>query len=295
MTTFVPWNSKPLEQWASQHARGKFVDLDGRKTHYIEKGQGDPLILIHGFNFDSHTWVSNIDALAGRFKVYALDLWGFGFSTRQPLEYGYRLFAEQVRLFMDMLDIERASLIGHSMGGGTAIVFSLHNRHRVDKLVLVDAAGMPIRLPIRSKLFQLPLVAEFLLGLNTNAIRRKNLSDYWIHNQELLTDSYFEKAVGFQKIEGSTETLLNILRRDFFGTLEEEIGQLGQTDVPILIVWGQNEALIPLQCGQEMHRLLRGSRLEIIENAGHLSNFDRPELFNKLALDFLTGEADQAG
>lgn len=74
MSKFIRWNSQPLDVWAGKYARGKFVDLGGRKTHYIEQGAGDPVILLHGFFYDSYLWAANIDVLAEKFKVYALDL-----------------------------------------------------------------------------------------------------------------------------------------------------------------------------------------------------------------------------
>ena len=83
MASFIPWDSQPLSEWAQKHARGKFIDLDGYQTHYIERGDGEPVILIHGFFYDSHMWDENIDALAEHYRVYALDLWGFGYSTRE--------------------------------------------------------------------------------------------------------------------------------------------------------------------------------------------------------------------
>ena len=291
MGNSVPWNSQPLDAWSDQYAEGKFIDLAGLRTHYLERGQGDPVLLIHGFNMDSHTWVKNVDQLAAHFKVYALDLWGLGFSTREPLDYGYALFADQIRLFMDALGIDAASLVGHSMGGGTSIVFSLSHRDRVKKLVLLDSTGIPNPLPFRAKIFKLPGVAEFLLALPTDRIRRMNLTDIWIHNRELLTDSYFEKLVRFQKIRGTSEALLTILRKDFFNTLSEEIRALGELEIPTLIIWGREDRSVPLRCGQEIQRLLKGSTLEIIDDAGHLANFDRPEVFNDLVISFLSEQA----
>jgi len=158
---------------------------------------------------------------------------------------------------------------------------------RVDRLVLVGSVGIPRRLPLRARLFMLPRIPELLMGLETDAIRRKNLRDYWIHNAELLTDEYFERASLHQKIEGSTRAALDILRRDFFNTLDEEIRALAELNIPALIVWGRHDRSVPLQSGQTMHHILRGSRLEILEDAGHLPNFERPELFNKMAVEFL--------
>ena len=163
MSDFVKWNSQPLHEWVKEFAEGDFIDLSGKSAHFVERGQGAPVLLIHGFNLDWHTWTRNIDALAAHFKVYAPDLWGQGYSTREPMDYGYALFSEQIRMFMDALGIEKASLVGHSMGGGTSIVFPLSHRERVEKLVLVDSTGIPNPLPFRSRIFRLPGVAEFLL------------------------------------------------------------------------------------------------------------------------------------
>jgi len=287
MSKFIRWNSQPLEVWASKYARGKFVDLDGRKTHYIEKGEGEPIILLHGFFYDSYLWAANIDVLAENFKVYALDLWGFGYSTRDPLNYDYQVYVNQVVQFMDSLGIQSASLVGQSMGGGTAILFCVQQRQRVNKLLLVDPAGVPNPLPLTVKFFNLPRISEFFFGLNTDTVRKKNLGNFLIHNKELITDSYFENVIRFHKIKGTTEVLLTILRKDFFNKLSYEICCLAQMEVPILLVWGKEDKAVPLRCGQEMHHLLKSSRLEIIDNAGHVPNFEQAEEFNQLAVDFL--------
>lgn len=285
MSKFIPWNSQPHEEWRKKYAKGAFIDLNGRKTHYLEKGDGPPLILLHGFNFDSYTWVANIDALAAEFKVYAPDHWGHGYSTRDRLDYGYPLYVEQLRRFMDALNIEKASLAGHSMGGGTAMFFALNNRTRVEKLVLVDATGYPQALPLRGKIFQLPYFSEFLLDLKSDAVRRKNIGDFWIYNKDLITNEYFEEATRFQKIKRTTEILLEILRKNFFFTLEDEIRQLGQMDIPALVILGRMDTTVHLETAKATHELLKGSRFEILDKAGHMSNYDQAEIFNSLVLE----------
>lgn len=288
MGEFIPWNSQALDVWADRHAEGRFVDLAGRRTHFVERGRGKPVVLIHGFNLDQHTWTKNIDLLAAHFKVYAPDLWGQGYSTRQRLAYGYDLFEEQIRLFMKALDIRKASLVGHSMGGGTSIVFALRNRDQVNKLVLLDSTGIPTQLPFRAKVFRLRGIAELLMSLPTDRIRRTNLEDVWIYDRDALTKEYFREFTHYQKIEGTTEALLSILRRDFFNTLEAEIRDLGHLDIPTLIVWGREDASVPVRNAEEMHRLIPGSRLELFDDAGHLANFDQADAFNELVVDFLS-------
>jgi len=287
MAEFVAWNSRDLEEWSAQHAAGKIIELAGRRTHYRQAGSGAPLILLHGFYYDSYLWAENIPALADHYTVYAPDLWGFGYSTREPLDYGYPLFAEQVRLFMDELGLERASLMGQSMGGGTAIHFTVTHPDRVEKLVLVDPAALPNPLPWKSRIFNLPGIGEFLSGLNTDLVRRRTLAEFWIHDRSRLTDSYFTEATRFQKIRGTTEVLHTILRRRFFDTLERDVEALDGLGIPVLIAWGKHDRAVPLACGEKMHRLLAGSRFEIFDDSGHLPNYEEAEAFNRLVLAFL--------
>lgn len=287
MNDYIPWNSQSLEVWRRKHAPGRTIELDGRSTHYLKAGGGETLILLHGFNMDHNTWASNFNALALEYTVYAVDLWGLGYSTREVADPGYALYCEQLLRFMDALEIESATLVGHSMGGGTAITFTIHYPERVRRLILVDSTGIPNNLPLRSKLFSLPGVGEFLTGINNDYFRRKNLKDIWFHEQERLTDEVFQQITRFQKIKGTSEILLDILRRDFFHTLDSEIDQLGELAVPILVVWGRHDASIPLEIGREMHRRLPGSSLKIIDNGGHMPNWDSPAEFNQALLDFI--------
>ena len=291
MSGFVPWDSQSLEDWARQHARGITIDLAGHRTHYIEKGEGPPLILLHGFFYDSYLWAENIDALSRHFTVYALDLWGCGYSTREPMEYGYALYAEQLRLFMDEMGISRASIAGQSMGAGTAIKFCVQHRNRVDRLVLVDAAAMPNPLPAMAKFFNLPGLGEFLLTRKTDLFRRTALKDVFIHDASKITDDYYDNVTRAHKIRGSVAVGFRIQRADFFDKLSDEVRSLGSLDVPVLLVWGREDKAIPLRCAQQMHALLPGSRLQILDKAGHVSNFEQADAFNRLAIDFLRASA----
>jgi pimeloyl-ACP methyl ester carboxylesterase len=287
MSHTIPWNSQPLDDWSAKHARGKFIELDGLSTHYIEKGAGAPVILLHGFFFDTNMWNKSIDVLAEKYKVYAIDLWGFGYSTREPLDYGYTLYRRQLLAFMDALGIEKASLIGQSMGAGTIMNFTIANRERVEKIVLVNAAGMPNRLPFMGRLANLPLVGEILLSMRGEFMRRMTLGNTFLHRKELITEELFANVTRFHQIEGTTNVMLTITRKDFFQTLQNEIQTLGTLDVPMLIVWGRQEKSIPLATGEKLHGILSSSQFEVLDQAGHCSNMDQPERFNELVLKFL--------
>jgi pimeloyl-ACP methyl ester carboxylesterase len=165
--------------------------------------------------------------------------------------------------------------------------FCVDYRDRVNKLLLVAPAGLPYRQSLSGRIFNLPGVGEFLLGLNTNFIRAKLLADLWIHNRNLVNDSYVENVTRFQKIRGSTGAMLAILRQQFFDKLAGAIDRLARMDVPTLLVWGREDKLLPLPVGQALQRKLAGARLEILDRAGHVPNYERADAFNRLALEFL--------
>ena len=288
MSDFVTWSSQPLAGWAGKYARGKFVDLDGLQTHYIEAGQGDPVILIHGFFYDTHSWDGNFQALAEHYRVFALDLWGFGYSTREDLDFGYPLYARQIDLFMEAMGLEKAVLIGQSMGGGAIVSYAVtYGSERINKVVLVDPAILPNKLPLMGRIGNLPLVGELLFSMNSDFMRRMTLGNTFIYNKDHITPEYFEKVTRFHKVENSTAIMLKILRRQFFHTLGEEIVEYAKLEIPTLIVGGRQSAGIPIELTRQVHQIVVGSKLEIYDQAGHCPHDEQAERFNQDVLNFL--------
>jgi pimeloyl-ACP methyl ester carboxylesterase len=229
-----------------------------------------------------------VAALAERFKVYAVDLWGFGYSSRAPMAYGYELYAKQVLLFMDALQLPRASFIGQSLGAGIAMMIAARHPGRVSQLVLAAPAGLPNPLPLSAQLFCLPLVGEWLANLPTNRVRRWLYERYLFHDAAAVTEAHFDAATRFQKIRGTTEASLSILRRRFFDSLSSVMPQLAQQHIPTLIVWGREDRSISVDRGVKLHALLPHARLEILDGAGHAVNVEAADQFNRLVGEFLS-------
>lgn len=284
---FVPWDSQPLDEWTRLHAPGYTVKLAGRQTHFVRRGAGPPVLLVHGFNLDHGTWHANIDTLSRHLTVHALDLWGSGYSARGPLDWGFGLFAEQIRLLLDHLGIATVHLIGHSMGGGACLAFAAAHPDRVGRVVLVGSVGIARPPTLRERLFRLPRLPELLLALPTDRIRRSSLLDLWIHDPELLTAEVFARLTRHQKIEGSTAAALAILRRGFFDRLGAEIDELARRRRPTMLVWGRHDRAVPIEAGWALHGRLPGSRFEVFDRSSHLPNFDEPDRFNDLVVGFL--------
>jgi len=281
------------EEAVKQYAGGKFVMVDGKKVHYLEKGSGTPLILIHGFLVHSAMWKMNIDALAEKFKVYAVDLWGFGYSERLPAGgYGFPLYGKQVKGFMEALGIPKASLIGQSMGGGVSVHVAAHFPEIVDRLILVAPAVIPYPESTAAKIFKLPGVGEFLNSLPGDFLMVNILKELWFFNPNKVTDSYAAEALKPHCIKGSQEAMLYVLRNVLQEPLAtQETQELAKRNVNILIVHGRQDQAIPLNRSQALNKLWPGSKLVVFDRTGHSPSEEFPEKFNSIALDFLMGRS----
>jgi len=278
------------EEAIDKYAKGKFVILDGKKVHYVEKGNGKPIILIHGYLYHTVMWKKNIDALAEKFKVYAIDLWGWGYSERlKKTEYSFELYGKQVTDFMDALKIKKATLVGQSMGGGIAVYVAAHYPERVDRLILVDPAVIPYPMTIIGRIYQLPFIGEFFNAIPGNALLENNIKTIWFYDKNKVTEEYTKEVLQPICIKGSYAgamyILRNVLKEPY---VEREANLLAKMHKPILIIHGREDKAIPLDRSEALNDLWKGSKLVIFEKAGHSPHEEYPERFNKVAVDFLS-------
>jgi pimeloyl-ACP methyl ester carboxylesterase len=283
-------DDQPYDQVTAKYAKGKFVTVDNKKIHYLEQGEGKPLILIHGFLYHSVMWKKNIDDLSKKFKVYALDLWGWGYSERlKDRKYSFEGYAKQIIGFMDALNIPRASLIGQSMGGGISVYGAAHFPERVDKLILIDPAVIPYPVTTVGRIYQVPYVGEFLNALPGNALLKKNIQDIWFHDPQKVTDGYVEEVARPLTIKGSLDGMMvvlrNVLKEPY---VEKEAQDLARLSKPILIIHGREDKAVPVDRSEKLKELWKGSQLVIFEKAGHSPQEEYPEKFNTLAVEFLS-------
>jgi pimeloyl-ACP methyl ester carboxylesterase len=283
-------DSMAYDDAVAKWAKGRFVTVDNKKVHYLEQGQGKPIILIHGFLYNTVMWKKNIEDLAKKFKVYTIDLWGWGYSERlKELNYSYELYGKQIVGFMDALKIPKASLVGQSMGGGISVYVAAHFPDRVDKLILVDPAVIPYPMTTTGRVYQLPYVGEFLNAIPGNGLIKKNIQTVWFYDPKKVTDDYVEEVARPMTIKGSLDGMMFILRNVLKEPyVEAEAQKLAQLNKPILIIHGREDKAIPLDRSQKVNALWKGSQLVIFEKAGHTPQEEYPEKFNPLAVEFLS-------
>jgi pimeloyl-ACP methyl ester carboxylesterase len=274
--------------WAEAEKPGEVVYVNGTGLHYLTAGQGPALLLIHGLGSHTFSFRHVIPELARHFRVVALDLKGFGFSER-PSAGDYTLSgqAELVRAVMERLGIDRAAVLGHSMGGAVAMRLALAHPDRVERLVLLASAsdlelgrrvwGAALLRPL------LPLVAPFTYY--NYRFREKTLKGGY-YDPDLCTEDVIEGYLRPAHIRGYLRALGNTMA-DWRKDPPLEPAAITQ---PTLILWGEADRWLAPSRGERLHGLIPNSRLVVLDKAGHLLAEERPEAVLEAILSFLLEE-----
>jgi pimeloyl-ACP methyl ester carboxylesterase len=270
-----------------QHLRSRV--LNGARVNYVEMGEGPPVILIHGLSGCWQNWLENIPQLARKHHVVALDLAGFGESELPNEEISIRGYGRFVDAFLGSIGIERAALVGNSMGGFIAAETAISHPSRIDKLVLVSAAGLArvgnrqlYAVERAARLFH-PLTAAFLARrehlVRRPGLRRRMLYGVVRYPERIAPELAYEVASGAGK-PGFLDALDAIMDYDFRDRLPE-------VSAPTLIVWGRDDRIVPVDGADEYERLIPNARKVIFEDTGHVPMLERPARFNQLLEEFL--------
>lgn len=252
----------------------KVAVVYGQSIRYIEAGQGPAVILLHGLGGVKEMWMANFAALSNRHHVYALDQIGFGHSDKPLLEYKIATWVDFLYGFMQAEKIRQATLVGNSLGGWIALEFTSEHPDTVEKLVLVDAAGLawgrggPVVDLNPSSLVGWRVLLESLFYDKTRVTDQLVLQVFTDHLRN--NDGY--------TIE---RTLAGFAQAQF----EDE--KLSSIHVPTLVVWGREDELIALSRGEKFRDGIPGAKLVVLEHCGHLPELEKPDDFNQTVLDFL--------
>src|SRR5262249_51854113 len=225
----------------------KQVEIFGQKIQYLEAGSASnpAVILLHGLGGDATNWAATVPALSGKYHVYVPDQVGFGKSDKPVTNYRVAMLVEFLDVFCKKLGVQKASLVGNSLGGWTAAAFAIAHPEKVDKLVLVDAAGYT------AKRWGGPeLTKEALAALNPSATEDfKRLFSLILYNKAMLNDQFAETALTnkFKRGDGYTinSFIESILRGEDF--LDDKAKAI---KAPTLVLWGKDDGLTPLGIGR---------------------------------------------
>ncbi len=286
--------SGSMPQWfdAIQRAPVRTVLVDGQRIAYLDCGEGPPVILVHGLGGSMWQWEYQQSALAASRRVITLDLLGSGLSDKPDIAYHPDQIVGFFRKFMDQLGIERAALVGNSMGAGVAIAMALVHPDRVDRLVLIGGMPQGVREKVRSPLIRRALDSRaptWLVRLGNWLVGRsftEKLLRQVVHDPGVLTPLVIERSYQSRKRPGLIPPLMTLARNlplweEGFALKLHEIRQ------PTLVVWGAEDHIFPLEVGRELQEMIPGSSLAVIPEAGHIPQWERPEAVNPILIEFL--------
>ena len=280
--------------------RSHFITVDGARVHYQEFGDASkpPIILIHGYTASVYVWKTTAPMLAGNgFHVIAVDLLGFGYSEKPSwFDYSIQAQARMISRFMNRLGIGRATVVGNSYGGAVALNLTLDYPERVEKLVLVDSVcnDEPKNHPIL-KLAKIrgigEIITPFLIDSKT-FLRSRMIGTLAKANHHLITGERIDSIRRPLIAADGHRSVLATSRNWDANHLEQDAHLINQ---PTLIIWGDQDKVIPIRHGYKLHEEILNSRFVILKDCGHVPPEEKTEIFTELVSEFCRDKKGRIG
>ena len=264
------------------------VQIKGRRVHYLQAGSGQAVLLVHGIAASVVDWHLNIGALAEHFAVTAVDLPGFGDSDIPPHGLGMADVLPLLDDFLNTLMLERVSLVGNSMGGLICGHYAITRPERVERLLMIDPAGLARDISVHFRLLSLPGLGEWVMRPNPNA--GKVAARSLFHDPTLAPAAWLDDKVVDRGPQSRTY-LLRSLRSgtNIFGLRQEIImlDGLRRLSIPTLVMWGAHDHVVPVRHLDLVRRHLPNAQTYVFPEAGHVPMLECSEEFNRRAIEFL--------
>lgn len=275
----------------------KYLDLHGERMAYLDEGQGEVILLLHGMAGSSQTWRSVLRPLSRKYRVIAPDLLGHGNSTKPRSDYSLGAFAVSLRDLLDELGVSRATVVGHSLGGGVAMQFTYQHPDYCERLILMNSGGLGPDVGWTLRLLSAPGAELFMPIIAPPPVLSAGEK----------VRSWFAKA-GIQSPRGAeiwnaySSFADPSTRRAFLRTLRSVVDYRGQavsalnrlhlrTDMPTMAIWGDQDAIIPVDHAYAAQQTRPDVRLEVLEGVGHFPQVERPMEVVELIDDFISNQA----
>ena len=264
------------------------------KLYYQEEGKGPPLLLIHGFGTSTFTWRFVAPELAKTHRVIAVDLKGFGQSDK-PFDEHYSVY-DQAELLAQLIvekDLRNLTLVGHSFGGGVALLLALEANQRLDgritRLVLLDSIAYPQNIPVFFRLLDVPLVSQIGVRMVPPAVQTRVALQIAYFDDSKIDPEEVELYAAPLKTAAGKHAIIHSARQ----IVPEDIAELSERyktiELPTLILWCDHDRIVPLEVGIKLRRTLPNSALRLIEDCGHMPQEEQPASTLALIKGFIGG------
>ena len=273
-----------------------YLDLHGDRVAYRDTGPRDgqdTLLLIHGMAGSSATWRWVIPQLSRNYRVIAPDLLGHGDSAKPRGDYSLGAFAVWLRDLLDELGVMRATIVGQSLGGGIAMQFAYQHRDRCERMVLIGSGGLGPDLSWMLRLLSTPGVELVLPAVAPQPVLTVgNSIKSWLSAAGIKSPRGGELWSAYSSLS-DRETRYAFLRTlravvDYRGQAVSALNRLHlTTQVPVLLIWGDSDRIIPVSHGYDAHEAVPGSRLEVLPGVGHFPHVEAPWEVTQILEDFI--------
>jgi pimeloyl-ACP methyl ester carboxylesterase len=292
MTACSPPSSIPAQFDAIERIAIRTVLVHDQRIAYLDVGAGPPVILIHGFGGSMWQWEHQQHALSQHFRVLTLDLPGAGLSDKPEIDYRPDQMLDFFVGFMDAVEIPQTTLVGNSMGAGLAIGMALAHPTRVAKLVLIDGLPQHVMEKLTSPSVRRALetsAPSWLVSLGNwlfGSLMTESVLQEIVHDPALLTPAVIERSKRNRQRPGLIKPIMAV--RENIPLWESGFAaRIGEITHPTLVIWGEEDRVFPIAVGKELHQTIKGSRFIRIPTAGHIPQWERPDLVNQELITFI--------
>lgn len=261
---------------------------------YEEAGEGAPVLLLHGFGASTFTWRRIAPELAKTHRVIAVDLKGFGQSDK-PFDSRYSVF-DQAELLTELIanrDLRNLTIVGHSFGGGVALVLALSEdprlEGRISKLVLLDTIAYPQDIPVFFRMLDMPVFSHLGVRMVPPAVQTRIALQIAYLDNSKIEDEEVETYAAPLRTAAGKHAIIHSARQIMPEGLEEISERYKSIELPTLILWCDHDRIVPLDVGLKLRRTLPNARLEIVDGCGHMPQEEQPETTLELIEGFLGG------
>ena len=292
MTACSSPSSIPTQFDAIERMPVRTVLVHGQRIAYLDVGAGPPVILIHGFGGSMWQWEYQQHQLSQHFRVLTLDLPGAGLSDKPDIDYRPDQMLDFFVGFMDAAKIPQATLVGNSMGAGLAIGMALTHPTRVAKLALVDGLPQHVMEKLTSPSVRRALESSapsWLVSFGNTlfgGLMIESVLQEIVHDPTLLTPAVLERSNRNRQLPGLIKPIMAV--RENLPLWESGFAtRLGTITHPTLVLWGEEDRVFPIAVGEELHHTIKGSRFIRIPKAGHIPQWERPDVVNQTLITFI--------
>jgi pimeloyl-ACP methyl ester carboxylesterase len=250
--------------------------------HHEERGTGEPILFIHGFGASIFSWRYLVSPLSTNARVIRLDLKGFGASPK-PADGDYSIYhqAGLVQRFVLDHDLTNLTIVGHSYGGGIALVTSLslldQAPQRLRRLILIDSIGYQQRLPLFIKILRTPIFGPLAVSLVPARLQVLSILKLAYYDSGKITAAAVEEYAKALKTRGGKEALFETAKSLIPPDIDALTREYRRINVPTLILWGEQDRIVPVELGMRLNRDIPDSKLYVLDRCGHIPQEEEPE------------------